>query len=93
MKGPKIDRPLFFTASAAAILVCIPLGLIPEQAGQFISGLYDLIASNFGVLYQMFAIGTIGFLIWLASSRFGKIRLGGDGDAAVVVVFGGDGVV
>ena len=80
MKGPKIDRPLFFTASAAAILVCIPLGLIPEQAGQFISGLYDLIASNFGVLYQMFAIGTIGFLIWLASSRFGKIRLGGDGD-------------
>ena len=80
MKGPRIDRPLFFTASAAAILVCIPLGLIPEQAGQFISGLYDLIASNFGVLYQMFAIGTIGFLIWLASSRFGKIRLGGDGD-------------
>ena len=80
MREPRIDRPLFFTASAAAILVCIPLGLIPEQAGQFISSLYDHIASNFGVLYQMFAIGTIGFLIWLASSRFGKIRLGGDGD-------------
>jgi len=80
MKEPRIDRLLFFAASAAAIIVCIPLGLIPEQAEQFISGLYDLIASNFGVLYQMFAIGTIGFLIWLASSRYGRIRLGGDGD-------------
>lgn len=80
MKEPRIDRLLFFAASAAAILVCIPLGLIPEQSEQFISGLYDRITSNFGVLYQMFAIGTIGFLIWLASSRYGRIRLGGDGD-------------
>ena len=80
MKEPRIDRLLFFAASAAAIIVCIPLGLIPEQSEQFISGLYDQIASNFGVLYQMFAIGTIGFLIWLASSRYGRIRLGGDGD-------------
>jgi BCCT family betaine/carnitine transporter len=80
MKEPRIDRLLFFAASAAAIIVCIPLGLIPEQSEQFISGLYDRIASNFGVLYQMFAIGTFGFLIWLASSRYGRIRLGGDGD-------------
>ncbi len=28
----------------------------------------------------MFAIGNIGFLIWLACSRYGRIRLGGDGD-------------
>ena len=80
MKEPRIDRLLFFAASAAAVIVCIPLGLVPEQADQFISGLYDRIASNFGVLYQLFAIGTIGFLVWLASSRYGKIQLGAEGE-------------
>ena len=78
MKEPRIDRLLFFTASTIAIAVCIPLGLIPEQAGKFISDLYSQIASNFGVFYQLFAIGTIGFLVWLASSDYGRIRLGGD---------------
>jgi len=80
MKEPRIDRSLFFAASAAAIIVCIPLGLIPEQSEQFISELYSGIANSFGVLYQMFAIGTIGFLIWLASSHYGSIRLGGEGE-------------
>lgn len=80
MKAPRIDRPLFFAASAAAIAVCIPLGFAPEQAEQFISGLYRRIATNFGVLYQIFGIGTIGFLIWLASSRYGSIRLGDESD-------------
>jgi hypothetical protein len=30
----------------------IPLGLIPERAGGFVSDLYDSIAHDFGVLYQ-----------------------------------------
>lgn len=80
MKEPRIDRPLFFAASAAAIAVCIPLGLAPEQAEQFITDLYHRIATNFGVLYQVFGIGTIGFLIWLASSRYGSIRLGDESE-------------
>jgi BCCT family betaine/carnitine transporter len=80
MKEARIDRPLFFAASAIAIAVCIPLGLIPEQAEKFISGLYGQIAGNFGILYQLFAIATISFLIWLASSRYGSIRLGRDGE-------------
>ncbi len=36
MKEPRIDRLLFFSASTIAIIVCIPLGLIPEQADQFV---------------------------------------------------------
>jgi BCCT family betaine/carnitine transporter len=80
VKPPRIDRLLFVAASAAAILVCIPLGLIPERAEQFISGLYNWIATNVGVLYQMFGIGAVGFLLWLAFSRHGHIRLGGSGD-------------
>ena len=80
MSKPSIDRVLFFTAAAAAVSVCIPLGLFPEQAELFVSDLYDWIAANFGVFYQMFAAGTIVFLIWLTMQPFGKVRLGGDGE-------------
>jgi len=80
VKQPRVDRLLFVVASAAAILVCIPLGLIPERAEQFISGLYNWISTNVGVLYQMFGIGAVGFLLWLAFSHYGHVRLGGSGD-------------
>ena len=71
---------LFIAASSAAIAASIPLGLFPEQSGQFISTLYGWIASNIGVLYQLFGFSVIGFLLWLSFSHYGKIRLGGEGD-------------
>ena len=77
MKEPRIDRVLFFTAASAAIAVCIPLGLVPDQANQVVSELYNWVATNLGVFYQMFAMGTIGFLTWLAFGPYGHIRLGG----------------
>jgi len=79
-KEPRIDRLLFFAASAAAIAVCIPLALAPEQSERFVSDLYDGISSNFGFLYQLFGICTIGFLLWLAFSQYGEIRLGQEGE-------------
>ena len=77
---PRIDRLLFIAASSAAVVVCIPLGLFPDSAEQSVSDLKNWIAENLGVFYQMFGLGTIGFLLWLAFSRYGQIRLGGDGD-------------
>lgn len=74
----RLDRVLFFSTLTLVILVCIPLGLAPEQAQREVSGYYDWIAANFGVLYQFFAIATIGYLLWLVCSRYGDIRLGGD---------------
>jgi BCCT family betaine/carnitine transporter len=78
MKGPEIDRVLFFSAVIVVATACIPLGIMEEQAAPYVSDLYDWIASNMGVFYQVFAIGTMLFLAWLVFSRFGKIRLGGD---------------
>ena len=80
MKQPRVDWLLFVAASSAAIAASIPLGLFPEQSGRFISALYSWIASNIGVLYQLFGFGVIGFLLWLSFSRYGQIRLGGEGD-------------
>ncbi len=80
MKKARVDRLLFVVASSAAIAASVPLALFPDQAGPFISELYNWIASNVGVLYQMFGFGAIGFLLWLSFSHYGNIRLGGEGD-------------
>jgi BCCT family betaine/carnitine transporter len=78
MKGAKLDRVLFFSAVIAVLAACIPLGLMEERAAPHVSDLYNWIASNMGVFYQCFAIGTMLFLAWLTFGRFGRIRLGGD---------------
>ena len=80
MKGRKIDRVLFFTAVIVVFAACIPLGLMPERAGPVVEDLYSWIASNLGIFYQWFGIGTILYLIWLSLGRYGHIRLGGEGD-------------
>ena len=78
MQGPKLDRVLFFTSVVAVLAACIPLGLMAERAAPAVAELYNWIASNMGVFYQCFAIGTMLFLVWLTFGRFGHIRLGGD---------------
>lgn len=80
MNERKIDRVLFFTAAISVLAVCIPMGVMPERAGHVVEQLYDWIATNLGISYQWFGIGTILFLVWLSLSRYGRIRLGGEGD-------------
>ncbi len=80
MNERKIDRVLFFTAAISVLAVCIPMGVMPERAGQVVEELYNWIATNLGISYQCFGIGTILFLVWLSLSRYGRIRLGGEGD-------------
>ena len=76
MDDLKIDRILFFTAAFLVFLVCLPMGLEPERAGEIVSQAYNWVASNLGFLYQWFAVGCIVFLLWLGLGRFGHIRLG-----------------
>ncbi len=80
MREPKIDRVIFGSVVFIVIATCIPLGLMPERAGTFVSDLYDTISHNFGVLYQWAGIGTILFAIWLAFGPYGQLKLGGEGE-------------
>ena len=76
--APQIDRVMLAVVLLVVGSTCIPLGLMPERAGAFVSELYDGLTSNFGFLYQWFAVGVIGFLAWLAFGRFGSVRLGAE---------------
>jgi BCCT family betaine/carnitine transporter len=80
MREPKIDRVIFGLVVSLVIVTCIPLGLMPERAGSFVSSLYDSVSHDFGVLYQWAGIGAILFSIWLAFGPYGHIKLGGEGE-------------
>ncbi len=72
----KIDWPNFVACVAIILLVCIPLAASPESGGEILQRAYDFIAQEFGIMYLLASVGAIGFLVWLASSRFGHVRLG-----------------
>jgi BCCT family betaine/carnitine transporter len=78
VKERKVDRVLFVSSAIIVIAVCFPLILLSEQAGPVISEWYNWIAANLGVFYQLFGLGTMGFLAWLAFGPYGHVRLGGD---------------
>ncbi len=78
MDQSKIDWPSFIATVAMILIVCVPLALAGDSAAVFLQQVYDYIASQFGILYLLAAVGAVGFLLWLALSRFGDVRLGDD---------------
>lgn len=72
----------WWTFSAAALTIAglsIPLVIGHEQAGALVSQAYDAITKRFGVFYLWYGIAALGFLLYLAFSRFGRVRLGDPG--------------
>ncbi|ARK21590.1 BCCT family transporter [Sporosarcina sp. P26b] len=68
-----------FSISAIFIFVLVVLGtVIPESFGKASERLYHFTTDNFGWFYLLTVFIIIVFLVGLAISKFGAIRLGGD---------------
>ena len=80
MEDSRIDWPSFGLCAAILLFVSIPLFAYPEASSAFLESLYAYIANEFGVLYLLASVTAIAFLLWLAFSRFGVIRLGDSGE-------------
>ena len=76
MDQSKIDWPSFIATVAMILIVCIPLALAGDSGAVILQQVYDFIANQFGIAYLLAAVGTVVFLLWLAFSRFGNVRLG-----------------
>ena len=77
----QLDRPMFITTLFVILAVTFPIIIFNESAGAYITGLYNYITSHLGWLYEWYAILALGFLLWLAFSRFGAIKLSSDDQA------------
>ena len=76
MERSRIDWPSFVACAVIILGVCIPLAVFSDSAGVVLQSLYDFIAAEFGIAYLMASVGAIGFLTWLAASRYGETKLG-----------------
>jgi BCCT family betaine/carnitine transporter len=76
---PATDWPMFGLTLAVILAACVPIFGMGHGAEATITGAYDALTQRFGVIYLWYGFGTLVFLLWLAASRYGGVRLGGAG--------------
>lgn len=78
MKG-KLFKNVVFTVSAIIIALLAVLGAVrPGAFGEVAGYLYRFTTNSFGWFYMLSIFTIIIFLIWVAASKYGTIRLGGE---------------
>src|SRR5210317_1706946 len=76
MEQSRVDWPSFALCAAILLFTSVPLIAYPEASSAFLETAYARIASEFGVLYMLASVGSIGFLAWLAFGRYGDVQPG-----------------
>jgi len=71
----KVDWPSFVASVTMILAASITLVLNPESGAKTLTDLYGFISNQFAFVYLLTGIATLALLIWLAMSRFGKVRL------------------
>ncbi|MCP1728141.1 choline/glycine/proline betaine transport protein [Natronospira proteinivora] len=76
--GLKMIPAVFFTSAILAIVFVAFAAPLNEPVAAFFDEVTGWISTYFGWFYILSVTGLLGFLIWVAMSRYGTIRLGGD---------------
>lgn len=74
----QLDKPMFITTLFVILAVTFPIILFNDTAGSAITDLYNGITSHFGWVYQWYALFALFFLLWIAFSKHGDIKLSYD---------------
>jgi glycine betaine transporter len=78
-ESPRIDSTVFWVAAIlSAIFVAWGVFFADSLAAVFDAVLFSYLIPNFGWVFILSSFGFLAFSIYLAASRFGRIRLGGD---------------
>jgi len=80
MEQSRIDWPSFGLCALILVSTSVPLFLFPDAANAALETLYRFIAAKFGIFYLLASVAAIGFLVWLAASRYGAVKLGEPGE-------------
>ncbi|WP_181347881.1 BCCT family transporter [Thalassobacillus sp. CUG 92003] len=74
----KFMNSIFWVSFSIIFLFALWGGIAPKTLASQATGIYDFIAGTFGWFYLVFVLFIIVFNFYLAFSKYGKIRLGGD---------------
>jgi choline/carnitine/betaine transport len=77
--SPRIDPTVFWVAAIlSAVFVAWGVLFAESLAAVFDAVLFDFLVPNFGWVFILSSFGFLAFSVYLALSRYGRIRLGGD---------------
>lgn len=74
----RLNKAVFFGAALVVILFSGTVLLFPEQASQLLSQAQAWASATFGWYYMLVVAFYLGFVLFIAFSRYGDIRLGPD---------------
>lgn len=74
--GLRTDPTIFFVSAGIMVMFVLLLVVVPGPIGDFFAQGRAWIVTNLGWFFILGVNLWLGFLIWVASSRFGHIRLG-----------------
>ncbi|TVP51253.1 MAG: BCCT family transporter [Halomonas sp.] len=76
--GLKTDPTIFFTSAGIMILFLVALLIAPGPIGEAFGAGREWIVTNLGWFFILGVTSWVAFLLWVALSRYGAIRLGGN---------------
>lgn len=78
VESPRINWPVFLISAAGVLAVTLYAGLGKESAAEQLATVTGWIATNLGWFYILTSTIVVGFVLWVAFSKAGTIRLGPD---------------
>ncbi|MGQ4266912.1 BCCT family transporter [Nocardiopsis changdeensis] len=76
--GLRTDPVIFFGAVAATVLFVVCAIAFTDTVDAAFGAVSDWILTHLGWFYILGVTTFLGFLVWIALSRYGRVRLGGD---------------
>lgn len=76
----RIDRFTFFGVLLILLGVTLPLLVFPEQGAAWVAAAKSFVTDNFGVAYLAFGVLAVLFVLYIAFSDIGNIKLGKPAD-------------
>lgn len=76
----KIDKRVFYLGGCICLIFVLFTVAAPQRAEAVFSWLLSAFCSDFGWFYLLSVVFFIGFLVYIAFSKYGQIRLGKEGE-------------
>mgnify|MGYP001191456285 FL=1 len=88
IKKDNIDWVNFILTVLVSLSILIPMFIAPTATNKYLNAAYDYIASNIGGVYLIMGLLTLAFLLFLAFSHHGNIKLGKEHEEPEYGTFG-----
>ena len=73
-----VDRPVFWISVAVTVAFVLWGVISPANVTAVTGAIFSFVITNLGWVFVLATFGFLAFAVYLAASRYGKIRLGGD---------------